>query len=180
MVGADDSLIDYTEKGHYYGFGTTLDAYANAVPHFIWKDKYIPGAGNTYAHEFTELSEDDTTTGISFSPAADAFHQAGWLGLLGLIPLQMFLTFFLTDSLVGNVRQSPWALIWILELSHFAPELGVQGPIYLITIGIESALFTYFVLKWTERFLRSLKQQGDRSELTTLAPPGAAVPEAVR
>ena len=85
--------------------------------------------------------EDDTTTGISFTPAAEAFHLARWVGVLVVAPIIWTILFTLFDSLCGDVRKSPWGLLVISIFAHVAPEGGLGGPIYLFGFGTVGILF---------------------------------------
>jgi hypothetical protein len=152
IIAADDQLIDFTEAGNVFGLEPTYQGWANVVPHFIWKDKVPFNTGNVYAHELGGLADEDNTTGISFSPAADAFHQLSWLGLLLLLPLTCLIAFMVTDSIAGNSSQAPWAMLWILEATHVAPEAALDGLIYFATYGVIGILFLYVVTKWVTPF----------------------------
>jgi hypothetical protein len=139
MIGPDDSLNQLTEQGVVPGIAPVYIYFANFVPHFIWKDKPTWGGGNLYAHQMGYLADDDTSTGISFSPAGEAFHLMRWVGILILAPVLWIMLFTLFDSLCGDVRKSPWGLLMVLAFAHAAPEGGVAIPIYLMfyaTIGI--------------------------------------------
>ncbi len=160
ILPADDSLINFTDKGNVYGLYPTYTAYANMVPHFLWPNKPEFNTGNVYSHELGQLADEDITTGISFSAAADAFHQEKWLGLLLLLPIDIFLYFLILDSLMGSVRWAPWGLISILELSEVGPAGGLDAPVYDFSIGLFGILFTVFVVKVAAPFvLRTLKRE---------------------
>jgi hypothetical protein len=135
MLAIDDALINYTDQGNYRGIQPTILAFENIIPHFIWHDKPGGLTGNDYAHELDLLSEDDFTTGISFSPAADAYHQAGFLGVLLIIPFVTFILFIIADTLAGDTRKSPWGLLFVALSSHLAPEGLISGAVYLATFG---------------------------------------------
>ena len=139
MISWDDALIDTTEQGHVYGLYPVLFSFVNVVPHFLWRDKPIIALGNLYSHEIGishgGQDSDDTTTGISFSPTGDAFHEARWLGVLVVAPLLWFLCFFGMDWLCGDTRRSPWGLLMLASCAHIAPEGMLDGPIHLITYG---------------------------------------------
>jgi hypothetical protein len=116
----------------------------NAVPHFIMPDKPSLNFGNTYAHEVGGLPEDDFTTGISWSPTAEAYHMGKWFGVFVVAPLIWFLLFLVLDSLLGDLRATPWGLLALSLLSHYAPETQLTGAIYVITFG--SVIFTFCAL----------------------------------
>ncbi len=53
------------------------------MPHFLLHNKPNIGFGNIYSHELGGMiAEDDSTTGISFSPSGEGFHIARWTGVL--------------------------------------------------------------------------------------------------
>ena len=145
ILPADDSLISFTAQGTIFGLTPTLVSYANVIPHFIWKNKPSLNTGNAYAHEIGGVvGDEDETTGIAFSATADAFHQEGWLGVLLLLPIDIFLFFILTDTVVGSARWAPWALISILDLARIGPEGGLSSLVYLLSFG----LFGIVVISW--------------------------------
>ena len=147
QVAADDALIDYTNKGNVYGLTPTYAAYANIVPHFLWKNKPVFNTGNVYAHEMGELSEDDTTTGISFSAAADAYHQEKWLGILLLLPIDLFLLFLVMDSVVGSAKYSPFALFPVVQLFEAGPAGGLDVCVHMATYGVVGILLVVWTTK---------------------------------
>ncbi|HWZ50910.1 MAG TPA: hypothetical protein VNW54_05550 [Granulicella sp.] len=139
MISMDDALIDTTEQGHVYGLYPVLFSFLNVVPHFIWKDKPTIPLGNIYSHEIgfahSAKDDDDNSTGISFSPTGDAFHQARWIGVLVVAPAIWLMTFFGMDWLCGDTRKAPWGLMMTALASHGAPEGMLEGPIYMMTYG---------------------------------------------
>lgn len=162
MLPVDDAIIAYTDRGNVFGLSPTFVAYASIIPRFIWKDKPIIGFGNVYAHEIDMLSPDDTTTGISFSPIGDAYHQATWFGILCVFPIVTFLYFFITDSLTGSVRDSPYALLPIALAAHAAPEGMLGGEIYLQTYGAFLLIVIAFLGKYVLARFTRLALGGDR------------------
>ena len=164
MLPPDDTLIAFTDKGNVFGLEPTIQSYANVVPHFIWKEKVAYNSGNLYYHELGGLAEDDTTTGISFSPTADAYHQAKWLGLMLLLPIDMFIAFLVTDSLAGSSKYSIWAMLPILEVSHLAPEAGLGGCVYLATYWVIAILFLYLGVKVFPSHMSRLPQRTSRPQ----------------
>lgn len=132
MISVDDALIEHTRQFGLFGFYPLVASFENLVPHFIWKDKPHVFFGNVFAHEIGMLSEDDTTTGISFSPVSDAFHMGGWLGIFVVAPLMWILLFTVFDSLCGDLRKSPWGLLAIVTFGHTAPEGGLGVIAYLV------------------------------------------------
>jgi hypothetical protein len=152
MVPNDDALIAFTERGHVLGYAVIEGDFQNWVPHFLMPDKIKlneVGGGNFYAHEMGNLPANDTTTGISFSPAAEAFHLGGWQGVLLVMPLILTMFFTVFDLLLGDMRRHAWGILVILLFGHLAPEAGILGPIYETMFGsiavIGSILFCIYV-----------------------------------
>ena len=162
MMSFDDAIIAYTDKGNVFGLEPVFDTYLNIVPHFIWKDKPTFAFGNNYAHEIGVLGEEDTTTGISFSPTGDAYHEAKWFGILFVWPLIIFLYFFITDSLTGSLRQSPYAMLPITLAAHFAPEGMMTGPIYMQTTGAALLVVIAFMSKSVLAYATRVAMGGER------------------
>ena len=148
FIAVDDSLVDLTDRGSVYGFAPIAQSFVNAVPHFILPNKPTLNFGNSYAHELGGLSDEDTSTGISYSPTSEAYHLGKWMGVLVAAPLIWLLLFVVLDSLLGDIRTTPWGLLALALISHLAPEGGVTGAIYLLTFG--TAIFTFCALfaKW--------------------------------
>ncbi|MEO6922600.1 MAG: hypothetical protein ABI142_02130, partial [Bryocella sp.] len=81
MIGIDDLLIAETDRDGYFGYLPTIEGFQNLIPHFIWRNKPTPYFGNGYAHELSLLDDNDYSTGVSFSPTADAYKQGGFVGI---------------------------------------------------------------------------------------------------
>jgi len=181
ILPADDTLISYTNEGHVFGLTPTIVVYANLVPHFIWKNKPYLNIGNAYAHEIGGiLVEEDETTGIAFSATADAYHQEGWLGVLLLLPIDVFLFFIIMDSVVGSAKWAPWALIPILDLTTIAPEGGLNSLVYEFTFGLSGIVLLVVVInRVVPFFLQNFSQSKFsqvRSAPTLLVSPVSANP----
>jgi hypothetical protein len=156
MISADDRLVAFTLQGHTDGYQRLIFYFINWIPHFIFpaKDQYAPPggslAGNYYAHEMgTLLSPDDTSTGISFSPTAEAFHLEGWLGIGVLAPIVWILVFTTVDLICGDLRESPFGLIAAVLFAHTAPESLLSGLIQFVWTGniaiiVATVFSTYF------------------------------------
>jgi hypothetical protein len=151
MVPNDAALIAFTSRGHVLGYAPVLGNFRNWIPHFLLPDKndVIMGGGNYYDHEMGTLAENDNTTGISFSPAAEAFHLGGWQGVFIVMPMVLTMFFIVFDWLMGDMRRNPWGILVILLFGHIAPELGILGPIHETMFGsiavIASILFCVYV-----------------------------------
>jgi hypothetical protein len=152
MVPNDDSLIAFTQQGHVLGFAPVEANFENWIPHALIPDKVKlneVGGGNFYEHEMGNIAANDFTTGISFSPAAEAFHLGGWAGIFLLMPLILTMFFIVFDLLLGDMRRHAWGLLVVLLFGHIAPELGILGPIYETMFGsigiIASIVFCIYV-----------------------------------
>jgi hypothetical protein len=142
MIGPDDGLINYTNQSNYTGVGAVASYFANWVPHFLWPNKPTLLTGNNYARKVGGIiSEDDTTTGISFTPSAEAFQLAGWTGVFVVAPIIWIMLFTVFDSLCGDVRKSPWGLMVIPMFAHVAPEGMLSGAVYLMWFGALAVIF---------------------------------------
>jgi hypothetical protein len=150
MLGPDDALIAYTADGNVEGIEPTYESFLNIIPHFIWKDKPFYYIGNVYAREIGMISPDNESTGVSFSPVGDAYHQAEWLGVFLILPVIIFLLCIVTDSLSGDIREAPWGLIFCVIALHTAPEGMLFGQVHVATYAafgvVVAALMATYVL----------------------------------
>lgn len=137
MMPNDSQLIAFTEQGHYFGYLPVIVYFENWVPHMINPHKLegVRAGGNAYAHEMGELADEDVSTGISYSPSAEAFHMDGWRSVLLVQPVIFLLLFLTTDAICGDLRRQPWGLLPMLIFAHIAPEGLLQGPINYVWIG---------------------------------------------
>ncbi|HZL28014.1 MAG TPA: hypothetical protein VFC39_15930, partial [Acidobacteriaceae bacterium] len=110
----------------------------NVIPHFLYPDKPKIGFGNVYAHQINTLAPDDDSTGVSFSPSADAYHEGQMTGLLLVEPLMFMLVFVVLDSVIGDVRANPVGLLTTILISRAASE----GMLWSTPSLIGQALFT--------------------------------------
>jgi hypothetical protein len=156
IVAADDQLIDYTNHGHVFGLTPMYTAYANIIPHFLWKNKPSLNGGNAYAHELGGVADEDTTTGVSFSATADAFHEASWLGLLLLMPVNLFICFLTIDSVAGSARYSQFAMLPIIQMFTIGSDTGLGTSVYLATYGILSLFVISYTTKTAGPFVINL------------------------
>jgi len=145
MISIDDALDNHTQQFGPLVFYPVIQSFQNVVPHFIWPDKPILTSGNNFAHEIGLLSEEDTTTGVSFSSTAAAFHLGGWYGIFFLAPAIWFLLFTIFDSLCGDIRKAPWGLLVMVLFSHAAPEGDINSMIYTCFFGAFAIIFAAVV-----------------------------------
>jgi hypothetical protein len=139
MLPIDDALISITDHGHPQTLYVFATYFMNAVPHFLFPDKPNPGWGNQFAHEIGMLSPNDHSTGISFTPFADAYHDGQWMAVLFVAPFMFLMMFFVVDSVAGPAHQTVWALFYILYFSHSAAEGMMNTTVYgssTITLGL--------------------------------------------
>jgi len=141
FVSVDDGLVNITDQGKVFGLWPVKACLLNMVPHVFWPNKPDLKFGNTYAHEMGGLSEEDFTTGISFSATAEAYHWAKWIGVLLIAPLIWLLVFLVFDYFFGDLRATPWGLLVLAVLSHTASEGMLSGLFYFISYALEALAF---------------------------------------
>jgi len=141
----DDALIHVTDEGHSATILPIVTYAINMIPRYLVKEKAEIRWGNSYAHEIGMLGANDMTTGISFSPFADAYHCVQWGGVT-LVMLPCFLVMFLVmDSLTGSTKQTFWASIYILWLAHAAAEGMMGAPFYAVSVLPVSVVFAAYL-----------------------------------
>jgi hypothetical protein len=153
FVSVDDGLVNVTDKGKVFGLSPIPITFLNAIPHVVWANKPVVNFGNLYAHEIGYMNPDDYSTGISFSPTAEAYHMQKWVGVLAVAPALWLLFFVVFDNLLGDLRSTPWGLLAVAMLSHSAPEGGLNGTIVLVTFGVEILLFCALFSRWIAPYL---------------------------
>jgi hypothetical protein len=141
MISIDDAIINHTSQFGTVGGYPVVQSFQNVVPHFIWPDKPPLLTGNMYAHEIGLLSEEDNSTGVSFSSTAISYHLLGWFGVFLLAPALWFLLFTVFDSLCGDTRKSPWGLIVLVLYTHAAPEGDINSIVYMIFFSAFAVIF---------------------------------------
>ncbi len=157
MITPDDAIIDATEHGAVFGIFPTIFSFENLIPHIIWPSKPSISWGNTYAHELGIISdEEDVSTGISFSPTGEAYHQAKWVGVFVLLPLLAFMLFVVMDSVCGDTRLSPFALLPGLGYLHGAPEGGITQFAGAAVFGAVSIIIAAFIGAYIMPLIASL------------------------
>jgi hypothetical protein len=136
MIPPDDELFTFSAAGHYEGLAPVYEYFGNLIPHAFNPNKTMNYSGNLYAHEMgAGLSADDWSTGISYSPVAEAFHCVGWGGVFWLLPVIWLILFSTVDFVVGDMTKYPWGLMVVVWFAHAAPETLVGGMIYYIGYG---------------------------------------------
>ena len=136
MIPPDDALFAYTAKGHYEGMAPVVEYFSNLLPHFLRPNKESTYSGNMYAHEMGfGLAADDTTTGISFSPVAEAYHCEGWGGIFWLLPVIWVMLFSSVDFIVGDMVKYPCGMLVVVWFGHAVPEQLLGGMIYFLGYG---------------------------------------------
>lgn len=155
FVSVDDALINVTDQGKVFGLMPIKGEALNAIPHVFWPSKPSYNFGNMYAHEIGGFNEEDTTTGISFSPTSEAYHLAQWTGVLVVAPLLWLVLFIVYDSLFGDLRRTPWGLLAAVFIAHIAPEGGITGVVRLLTFGVEIFVFCALFAVWVAPLIAS-------------------------
>ena len=156
LVPIDSALIELTDLQGPIGLQNTFNYFENILPHFILPDKPELRAGNEYAHEIGMLAASDHTTGISFSPFADAYHQGGWFGILLIMPAIQFLMFVVMNFVLGSTDEAPWALFFVMAFAHIAAEGMMQFPVYVMSFGMEAVVATAFAMIYLTPLIGSL------------------------
>ena len=176
MMPNDSVLVQYSDQGHLFGYLAVRYYFENWVPHLIDPHKLegVRVGGNAYMHEMGGLADEDTTTGISFSPTAEAFHIDGWRGVLLLAPAVWTLLFVTCDATCGDIRRQPLGLLYILVFAHVAPEGLLGGAIDLVRLV--NAAFTLAVCfcGYVAPVIGMLLR-GQRPSLGSRVRPGAAL-----
>ena len=146
MLPIDSALIRRTDVSGPIGLQNTYNYAQNVLPHFILPNKPEIRSGNDYAHEIGMLAPADHTTGISFSPFGDAYHQAGWFGILVVMPAVQLLMFLMLKIVVGSTIEAPWALFFVMAFAHIAAEGMLNFPFYVMSFGMEAIVATAFAM----------------------------------
>jgi hypothetical protein len=137
ILSEDDTFFDFTNRGNYIGLRPVIENYENFVPHFLVPDKPVPISGNFYAHEIGGyLADADDSTGISFSPVAEAYHTEGWAGICLVLPPIWLSLFVGADYICGDFRRSPWGLLLVVIFAHAAAESLLGALIWLTGFGL--------------------------------------------
>ena len=131
MLSIDDTLHVVTDENGPLGLKVIWAYVFNAIPRVVWKNKPDITTSNQYGHELGLLAPEDDTTSISVSPIAESYRVAKWAGIVLVAPLVWFTLFFIVDSVCGDPRRSPWAILVIALFSHGANEGGLALPIYV-------------------------------------------------
>ena len=173
MIPPDDELLTYSSRDHFEGMAPVYQYFGNLAPHFLNPDKQVTYSGNFYAHELgSGLAEDDYTTGISFSPVAEAYHCEGWGGIFWLLPVLWILLFSTVDFVTGDMTKYPWGLMVVVYFAHAAPESLLGGMIYFMGYGNFGMLLAIVVVTRIAPILGSLFL-GRRIETAGRRLPGA-------
>lgn len=149
MIPIDDALIASTDTlrpGSPYALWSDV---LNIVPGFLYPNKPVLQWGNIYAHDIGVLADTDDSTGISFTPYADGYHTAQWLGVTLYLGIMVCVMFVVCDSVGGSINRSPWGLLYLLFFAHEAPEGMLVQTTYSIsnlTVAlVGAALITRYV-----------------------------------
>ncbi len=159
----DAALVDFTDQGYVFGLYPTYHGIIGTVPTLIWKNKPTFFTGNEYGRELTILSPDDYSTGIAFSPQADAYHQAKWFGIFVVMPLVCFTYFLANDAFAGSVKDSPWPLLLVVLASHLAPEGGIDSMQLQVVEGSFGLMFMAVVIRYILPLVVRVMTGGERT-----------------
>ncbi len=156
LVPIDSALIYRTDILGPIGLSNIGNYFINILPHFILPDKPNLNSGNQYAHEVGMLAASDNTTGISFSPYAEAYHVGGWFGVVFVMPGVLIFMFTCIQSVAGDTDRAPWALFFIAGFGHLAAEGSLQFPVYIASFGCEALLATAYFMVYVTPVIGSL------------------------
>jgi hypothetical protein len=145
MAAGDDALIDVADREGAFGYLPLKVGFINLIPHVLYPDKPNQNPGNVYAHQIGILADDDNTTGVSFSPSADAYRQGLGVGLAVVEPLVLMLIFIVLDSVIGDVRANPVGLLTTIVVSRAASEASLSGAPLLIGQSLFTNLLAVYV-----------------------------------
>lgn len=146
MIPPDDRLITYEAKGNFEGMAPVIEWFGNLVPRVLYPTKTNDYTGNYFAHKSGGyVGEDDTTTGISFSPVSSAYSCEGWGGIFWLMPAIWILMFTSIDFVAGDLRKYPWGLLTVVYFGHAAPEGMLSGLIYYLGFGNIGMFFVIII-----------------------------------
>jgi hypothetical protein len=136
MVPIDDALVRQNSIYGEFGWAPFTDEFKRNIPSILWPDR--PDFTNysaIFGVSIGVLPDDDTTTGISFSPTAEAYRLGGWVGVL-LVEAGFFCCVFLiADTVFGDSYLNPLTLFAIIAEAHLAPEAGLNGQVGLLLKG---------------------------------------------
>ena len=144
-VPIDDALI-YSTDHYRTGSPAALWSYVlNIIPKYLYPGKPALGWGNLYAHDIGLLGEGDDTTGISFTPYADGYHTAGWLGDTVVLCAMFFFMFVVCDSVAGSLSKSQWGLVYLLYFTHAGAEGMLGVTMYAPTVTTLSLIGAAYI-----------------------------------
>lgn len=132
ILPVDDALVEATAHTGPFGLWPLPAAFENIIPHVLYRNKPTYLFGNLYAHELNILPAEDFTTGVSFSPSAEAYHMGLMLGVAFIQPLVLMLVFTILDSVIGDVRRNPVGLLSTILVARAAPEGLLTGTALLV------------------------------------------------
>ena len=174
MIGPDDAMIDYAQQNGFNGIAVLGADFANWIPHFLWPSKPSYSTGNSYAHKIGGvISDDDITTGISFTPSSQAYFLAGWVGIFVVAPLVWALLFTIFDSLCGDVRRAPWGLLVVALFAHAAPEGMLGGAIYVMWFGTAGIVFVAVATSYAMPLIGTLMAGPEQTGLVRVRKPSS-------
>jgi len=179
MMAADDMLFAYSDRGNFEGYRPLQLDFINLIPHFLYPNKPDVLGGNYYSREMGALPETDTTTGISFTGPAEAYHLGGWFAILLVQPIILLMLFESVDFVCGELQDGPWVLLVVVFFSHLAPESGLAGPINFSGTKNIGLLFAIFFVARIAPVMGSIFI-GKRGENSEVSSPSFHAPSASR
>jgi hypothetical protein len=156
IIAGDDALIDVADREGAYGYLPLVVGFENLIPHVFFPDKPTTLIGNVYGHQIGILSDDDNSTGVSFSPSADAYREGRVMGIAVVEPALLMLIFIILDSVIGDVRLNPVGLLTTILISRAASEGALAGNIGLIGQPLFTNVLATFICAYVLPMLGSI------------------------
>jgi hypothetical protein len=156
ILSGDAAIIDVTDREGAYGYRPIIEGSENIIPHIFFPAKPVPFFGNVYAHEIGIISPDDFTTGVSFSPSADAYREGRVTGVLVVEPIVFMIIFLVLDSVIGDVRLNPVGLLTTMLVGRIAYEGALWGAPLLIGQYLFTNVLAAFVCAYVLPMLGSI------------------------
>jgi len=167
LISLDAGLISSVKDGNYMGYEGIIEGCIDWIPHFIYPNKPVVFNSEFYAHRLAGLSQEDTTTGISFGSFGTSFAMGGWIGLVILITIVEGAFLLIMDALCPSVTSMPWIVCLLAFMMHSGPETNIDALVTgLVLVPVELA-FVVLVTRYGVRFFSSFvggSQRGTQLE----------------
>ncbi len=156
FISLDSALVDVADRQGPYGLRPLKEGWTNIIPHVFYPNKPVPYYGNTYGHEIGILPYDDFTTGVSFSPSADAYREGLFNGVLVYETVTLLIIFIILDSVIGDVRMNPVGVLATILISRAAAEGALWGSPTLVGQALFTNVLAAYVCAYALPMLGSI------------------------